>query len=74
MTLFAVCRAASQPEPNCFSDARANPLCGLSEQQAEALRTATFVGMTSDEANEYDERRRKITDLIQQLALVQKSQ
>jgi len=46
----------------------------LSEQQAEALRTATFVGTTADEANEYDERHQKITDLVQQLALAQKAQ
>jgi hypothetical protein len=46
----------------------------LSEQQAEALTTATFVGMTSDEVTEYDKRGEKITELIRQLTLLQKPQ
>jgi small ligand-binding sensory domain FIST len=44
----------------------------LSEQQAEALKTATFVGMTSDEVIEYDRRGEKITEMIRQLKLLQK--
>lgn len=44
----------------------------LGQQQAEALKTATFVGMTSDEATEYDERGEKITELIRQLKLLRK--
>jgi hypothetical protein len=39
----------------------------LSEQQAEALKTATFVGMTSDEVIEYDKRGEKITEMIRRL-------
>jgi hypothetical protein len=46
----------------------------LSEQQAEALKTATFVGMTPDELVEYDKRGEKITELIRQLTLLQKPQ
>jgi len=46
----------------------------LSEQQKEALKTAIFVGMTPDEAQEYATRRRKITELIQELELLQKAQ
>ena len=46
----------------------------LGEQQAEALKTATFVGMTSDEVIEYDKRAEKITELIQRLALLRKAQ
>jgi hypothetical protein len=46
----------------------------LSEQQAEALNTAAFVGMSSDEVIEYDKRGEKITEMIRQLALVQKTQ
>jgi hypothetical protein len=46
----------------------------LSEQQAEALKTATFVGMSSDEVIEYDKRGEKITEMIRQLALLQKTQ
>ncbi len=44
----------------------------LSEQQAEALKTATFVGMSSDEVIEYDKRGEKITEMIRQLKLLQK--
>jgi hypothetical protein len=46
----------------------------LSEQQKEALKTATFVGMTHDEAKDYDSRRARITELIHELALLQKAQ
>jgi hypothetical protein len=46
----------------------------LGEQQAEALKTATFVGMTSDEVIEYDTRGEKITEMIRQLRLLQKTQ
>ena len=44
----------------------------LSEQQAEALKTATFVGMTSDEVIEYDKRGEKIKEMIRQLTFLQK--
>ena len=40
----------------------------LSEQQTETLKTATFLGMTSDEAKAYDARRVQITDLVRKLA------
>jgi len=39
----------------------------LTEMQAEALKTATFVGMTSDGARDYDERRQRIAGLVQEL-------
>jgi hypothetical protein len=32
----------------------------LTREQAKALELATFVGMTTDEAKEYDQRRRAI--------------
>jgi hypothetical protein len=41
----------------------------LTEEQAEALKTATYVGMIPDEAKEYDKRRSRITELIQELEL-----
>jgi len=46
----------------------------LSEKQAEALKTATYLGMTPDEAKEYDERRERIAELVQQLQLLNESQ
>ena len=46
----------------------------LSEQQSEALKSATYLGMTPDEAKEYDARRQKITQLVQELSLLQKAQ
>ena len=46
----------------------------LTREQTEALKTATYVGMTSDEARRHDERRAKITHLSQQLVRLQKAQ
>ena len=46
----------------------------LTEEQAEALKSATYLGMTAEEAQEYDERRKNITRLIQQLAMLEKAQ
>jgi endo-1,4-beta-D-glucanase Y len=45
----------------------------LTEKQADALRMAVYVGMTPDEAQEYDERRQRITDLVQQLAVLEQA-
>jgi hypothetical protein len=42
----------------------------LSEQQTEAMQKATVVGLTSDEAKEYNERRSRIADLVIQLAMI----
>jgi hypothetical protein len=46
----------------------------LLEQQAEALKTATFVGMTSDELIEYDKRGEKIKEMIRQLTFLQETE
>jgi len=40
----------------------------LNQLQTAALKLAVYGGMTPDEANEYDERRGKLTRLVQQLA------
>jgi len=45
----------------------------LSEKQAEALKTATYLGMTPDEAKEYD-RRERIAELVHQMQLLNESQ
>ena len=39
----------------------------LTEEQNEALKTATFVGMTASEAKIYDARRQRITELVERL-------
>jgi len=39
----------------------------LTAQQGEALRNATFLGMSSSEANEYDERQGQISFLMAEL-------
>ena len=39
----------------------------LTEEQAQALQTATYLGMTPDEATEYDHRRSRILTLIEEL-------
>jgi len=39
----------------------------LTEQQSETLRAATYIGMTPDEAREYDNRRDQILALLREL-------
>lgn len=39
----------------------------LTREQTEALKAATFVGMTAEEARAHDERRQTITRLTQEL-------
>ena len=46
----------------------------LIDEQTEALKRATFVGMTPDDAKMYDARRQTITRLMQQLAEIQEGQ
>jgi hypothetical protein len=46
----------------------------LPQEQAKALKSATSIGMTPDEAKEYDERRTRITKLIHELELLEKAQ
>jgi len=42
----------------------------LNQQQSQALKTATYLGMTPDEAQEYDQRRTRITELVMQLSII----
>ena len=44
----------------------------LTERQAHALKQATYVGMTPEEAKEYDQRRSEITKLLRQLEVLEK--
>ena len=46
----------------------------LTELQSEALKNATFVGMTPDEAKEYDNRRTQILNLVHRLETLEESQ
>ena len=46
----------------------------LIDEQTEALKRATFIGMTPDDAKMYDARWQTIMRLIQQLAEIQKDQ
>lgn len=46
----------------------------LTDDQSRALKQAIYVGMTPDEAKEYDARRTRITELVQQLAMREKAQ
>jgi hypothetical protein len=39
----------------------------LTEKQIDSLKQATYVGMTTDEATDYDERRNTIVKLIAEL-------
>jgi hypothetical protein len=40
----------------------------ISEQQTEALWTAAFVGMTEEQAREYQQRRNRLAELVHELA------
>jgi hypothetical protein len=44
----------------------------LKEQQSAALKRAIYLGMTTDETKKYDERQRQITELVQELNLVER--
>lgn len=46
----------------------------LTKQQMDALKQATYLGMTTDEAKDYDERREQITKLIQELVALERAQ
>ena len=43
----------------------------LTEQQSDALKRAIYLGMTTEEAKKYDERQRQITELVQELTLLE---
>lgn len=45
----------------------------LTEQQTHALKSATFIDMTSEQAQEYDSRRGRIAKLAEQLIQIEKS-
>jgi hypothetical protein len=46
----------------------------LTEEQAKALKQAIYVGMTPEETKQYDQRRTRITKLLQQLGMLEKAQ
>jgi len=46
----------------------------LTQEQADALKRATYLGMTPDEAKVYDARRIKITELMGQLVEIRQAQ
>jgi hypothetical protein len=39
----------------------------LRQELSDALKTATYVGMTAEEAKTYDERRQRLTALVERL-------
>ncbi len=45
----------------------------LTEEQIEAMKMATFAGLTPDEAKEYEERRAKILELVEQLRMLEEA-
>jgi len=44
----------------------------LAEEQTKALKAATFLGMTTNEANEWDSRRGRIRHLVTEIEQLQK--
>lgn len=61
-----------QSEPIAAIYKLTQDIISLCEQQAEALKTAAFVGMTSDEVIEYDKRGEKITEMIRAVDVASK--
>jgi len=45
----------------------------LTAQQDEALKTATYLGMTTDEAKDYEDWRTLILKLVSEMAMIEKS-
>jgi len=45
----------------------------LTEEQAETLKTATYIGMTPEGTKDYDARHARITHLLEQLELLEKA-
>ena len=45
----------------------------LTREQDEVLKAALSAGMTQDKKEEFDERRRKITKLVEDLAIFEKT-
>jgi hypothetical protein len=45
----------------------------LTEQQSEALKDAIYLGMTPAQAKAYDERRKRITRLMQDISVLQQA-
>ena len=45
----------------------------LSEQQADALKAATYLAMTPEEARQYDSRRERVTELIKKSEMLQRA-
>ena len=45
----------------------------LTAQQHEALKTATYLGMTTDEAKDYEDWRTLILKLVSEMAMLEKS-
>jgi hypothetical protein len=43
----------------------------LTEKQTDAMETATFIGLTSEETRQYEDRRARIIELIRQLRLLE---
>ena len=63
-------RANSLPKSWSVTGQLLAKVARLSDEQNAALETATFVGMTDDEAREIDERRDSIARLLNQLAAI----
>lgn len=42
----------------------------LTEEQTDAMETATFIGLTADETEQYDARRARILELVKELRVL----
>jgi hypothetical protein len=58
--------------PN-FSNTLKQEIERLRQEQVDALKSATYLGMTAEQAHACDERRKNITRLIQRWLLLKQS-
>jgi len=61
------------PDPRAVVDRLKEEIFRLTEEQIEARKMATFAGLTPDEAKEYEDRRAKILELVEQLRLLEEA-
>ena len=52
-------------------DAARQEIDDLRKHQSEAIRSATFIGMTTDEAKDYERRQVRIARLLRELMILQ---
>jgi hypothetical protein len=66
-------RAADPTDTLAALERLREEVMSLTEQQSEALKDAIYLGMTPAQAKAYDERRKRITRLMQDISVLQQA-